>query len=140
MIRYGTNPIAWSNDDDPSLGGHISLEKCLSDAGTIGFDGIEKGNKFPTDPLELKAKLAEYNLVYVSGWHSLNLLVNSVDEEKAAIQSHIDTLKANGCTVATVCETSNTVHGNDSIALSDRPTLKDDEWDERQVDGPTNTM
>ena len=45
MIRYGTNPIAWSNDDDRSIGAHISLEECLSQAAAIGFDGIEKGHK-----------------------------------------------------------------------------------------------
>ena len=26
MIRYGTNPIAWSNDDDRSIGAHIGPE------------------------------------------------------------------------------------------------------------------
>ena len=26
MILYGTNPIAWSNDDDWSLGDHLLLE------------------------------------------------------------------------------------------------------------------
>ena len=29
MILYGTNPIAWTNDDDRSLGAHITLEQCL---------------------------------------------------------------------------------------------------------------
>ncbi len=48
MIRYGTNPIAWSNDDDQTLGAHIALEQCLDDCGKICFDGIEKGHKFPT--------------------------------------------------------------------------------------------
>ena len=53
MIRYGTNPIAWSNDDDQSLGAQISLEQCLDEAARIGFDGIEKGHKFPTDAKRL---------------------------------------------------------------------------------------
>lgn len=48
MILYGTNPIAWSNDDDQTLGADISLEQCLREAGEIGFDGIEKGHKMPT--------------------------------------------------------------------------------------------
>ena len=48
MILYGTNPIAWSNDDDQTLGADISLETCLDDCMNIGFDGIEKGHKFPT--------------------------------------------------------------------------------------------
>ena len=49
MILYGTNPIAWSNDDDWSLGDHLSLEDCLGDCRRIGFDGIEKGHKMPDD-------------------------------------------------------------------------------------------
>jgi len=48
MILYGTNPIAWSNDDDQTLGAHITLDQCLNEAAKIGFDGIEKGHKFPT--------------------------------------------------------------------------------------------
>ena len=40
MILYGTNPIAWTNDDDRSLGAHITLEQCLDEAAEIGFDGI----------------------------------------------------------------------------------------------------
>ena len=97
MIRYGTNPIAWSNDDDRSLGGDIPLEQCLSDASRIGFDGIEKGHKFPTDAATLAATLGTHGLAYVSGWHSLKLLERSVDDETVAIQPHLDVLKALGC-------------------------------------------
>ncbi len=50
-------PIAWSNDDDRTLGAHISLEQCLKEAGEIGFDGIEKGHKMPTEPAALKLRL-----------------------------------------------------------------------------------
>ncbi|MEE8454695.1 MAG: myo-inosose-2 dehydratase, partial [Limibaculum sp.] len=105
MIRFGTNPIAWSNDDDRSLGAHIGLEQCLREAGAIGFDGIEKGHKMPADPAELKAALAPHGLRLVSGWHSLNLLARGVEAEKAAIQPHLDLLKAMGCKVCIVCET-----------------------------------
>ncbi len=82
MILYGTNPIAWSNDDDRSLGAHISLDQCLDETSKIGFDGIEKGHKFPQEPAALKAVLEPRKLRYVSGWHSLNLLTNSVEDEK----------------------------------------------------------
>jgi len=75
MIRYGTNPIAWSNDDDQNLGGHIPLEQCLKETAEIGFDGIEKGHKMPDDGNELKNVLARHGLVFVSGWYSMNLLV-----------------------------------------------------------------
>lgn len=128
MIRYGTNPIAWTNDDDRSIGAHLSLEDCLSDCEKIGFDGIEKGHKMPTDAEELRKVLAAHKLVFVSGWHSTNLLTHSVEDEKKAIQPHLDLLKAHGCKVCIVCETSNAIHGDDSKALADKPNLPADQW------------
>lgn len=130
MIFYGTNPIAWSNDDDQTLGANISLETCLTEAGEIGFDGIEKGHKFPTEVTALRAALRPHGLKFVSGWHSLNLLAHSVEDEKRAIQPHLDLLRAMGCTVCIVCETSNAVHGADDIAVNDRPRLEDGGWQE----------
>ncbi|AUG55472.1 myo-inosose-2 dehydratase [Thalassospira marina] len=128
MILYGTNPIAWSNDDDQTLGADISLETCLAQAGEIGFDGIEKGHKMPTEPAALKAALEPNGLKFVSGWHSLNLLAHSVADEKKAIQPHLDLLKAMGCKVCIVCETSNAIHGNDNVALAESPVLPADLW------------
>lgn len=128
MISYGTNPIAWSNDDDRSLGAHISLDQCLDETAKIGFDGIEKGHKFPQDPTGLKAVLEQRGLRYVSGWHSLNLLTQSIGEEKAAMQPALDLLKAMGSKVIIVCETSNAIHGNDAVAVNDRPKLAEAEW------------
>ncbi|KAB1083697.1 myo-inosose-2 dehydratase [Neorhizobium galegae] len=128
MILYGTNPIAWSNDDDRSLGAHISLDQCLDETARIGFDGIEKGHKFPQEPAALKAVLEPRGLRYVSGWHSLNLLVNSVEDEKRAMQPALDLLKAMGSKVIIVCETSNAIHGDDGTAVNDRPKLPDGEW------------
>ncbi|WP_105401557.1 myo-inosose-2 dehydratase [Neorhizobium sp. T7_12] len=128
MILYGTNPIAWSNDDDRSLGAHISLDQCLDETARIGFDGIEKGHKFPQEPAALKAVLEPRGLRYVSGWHSLNLLVNSVEDEKRAMQPALDLLKAMGSNVIIVCETSNAIHGDDGKAVNDRPKLPDSEW------------
>lgn len=128
MIRYGTNPIAWSNDDDQTIGAHIPLEQCLRETAEIGFDGIEKGHKMPSDGAELKATLGKHGLVFISGWHSLNLLVNDIEAEKNAIQPHLDMLKANGCSVCIVCETSNAVHVKDNVALADRPVLEDERW------------
>lgn len=128
MILYGTNPIAWSNDDDQTLGADIPLEQCLREAGEIGFDGIEKGHKMPTTPEALQAVLAPHGLQFISGWHSLNLLRHSVEAEKKAIQPHLDLLKAMGCKVCIVCETSNAIHGRDDLALSETPVLSADQW------------
>jgi inosose dehydratase len=128
MIRYGTNPIAWSNDDDQTLGADIPLEQCLSEAAAIGFEGIEKGHKMPGEPAALKAALAPHGLRLVSGWHSLNLLTRPVAEEKRAIQPHLDLLKAMGCGICIACETSNAIHGNDDRPLADGPELHPDQW------------
>jgi inosose dehydratase len=128
MILFGTNPIAWTNDDDRSLGAHISLDQCLDETAKIGFDGIEKGHKFPQDPDGLKAVLEPRGLRYVSGWHSLNLLTHSIEDEKAAMQPALDLLKAMGSKVIIVCETSNAIHGADDTAVNDRPKLADADW------------
>jgi inosose dehydratase len=128
MILYGTNPIAWSNDDDQTLGAHISLEQCLDEASRIGFDGIEKGHKFPTTVEGLKSVLDPRGLRFVSGWHSTNLLVNPVEAEKAAMQPFLDLLKGVGSDRIIVCETSNAIHGNDAVAVNDRPRLTEGQW------------
>lgn len=128
MILYGTNPIAWSNDDDQSIGAHLSLDDCLSDCRKIGFDGIEKGHKMPDEGRALKAKLAEFGLRFVGGWHSTNLLVNDLETEKAALQAFIDMTKAAGGDHINACECSNTVHGNDAIPVNDRPIMTDEQW------------
>lgn len=123
MIRYGTNPIAWANDDDQTLGADIPTEQILREAQQIGFDGIENGHRWPQDdPQALKELLAGYGLDFVSGWYSLNLLVQSVAAEKSAIQPHLDKLRHNGCTVCIVCETSNTIQGAD-VPMSQSPVL-----------------
>lgn len=124
MILYGTNPIAWANDDDQSLGADIPTSRILDEAGRqIGFDGIENGHRWPQDdPEALKQLLGSYGLKFVSGWYSLNLLAQSVEAEKAAIQPHLDKLKHNGCNVCIACETSNSVQGL-AKPLSARPVL-----------------
>lgn len=122
MIRFGTNPIAWANDDDHSLGAHIPTEQILRDIARIGFDGVENGHRWPDDKQALKALLDGYGLAFISGWHSLNLLSRSLEDEKAAIQPHLDKLRHNGCAVCIACETSNSIQGLDA-PLSESPVL-----------------
>ena len=124
MVLLGTNPIAWANDDDRSIGADIPTERILDEAGRqIGFDGIENGHRWPDDPEELRALLAGYGLKFISGWYSCELLVRSVQDEIAACQAHLAKLKHNGCRVMIVCETSNAIHGDPARAVNDRPWL-----------------
>lgn len=128
MIRYGTNPIAWANDDDRSIGADIPTAQILHEAGeVIGFDGIENGHRWPEDPQALRTLLGSYGLAFISGWYSTELLTRSVEAEIDAVQGHLAKLKANGCAVCIVCETSNAVHSDPSHPVNDRPHLSADE-------------
>ena len=124
MIQFGTNPIAWANDDDQTIGADISTTRILDEAGRqIGFDGIENGHRWPDEPEALRALLAEYGLKFISGWYSTELLVRSVEDEIKACQHHLAKLKHNGCQVMIVCETSNAIHGDAGKPVNDRPRL-----------------
>jgi inosose dehydratase len=129
-IRIGANPIGWSNDDMPSLGGETPLEKCLADAKSVGIEGMELGNKFPRQAAALKAALAPYGLACIGGWHSIFLLDRDADEELKHARAHIELLKAMGSTVFIVAECSNTIHGNKAAPLSTRPIMRAEQWAE----------
>ncbi len=123
VVRLGTNPIAWSNDDLRELGVATPLETCLAEAHQAGFAGIELGHKFPRTAPELRAVLARHSLVLVSGWYSSSLLTRDAAAEMFAMRPHLDLLKALGCTVLILAETSNAVHACRSVPLSQRPVL-----------------
>lgn len=127
-IRFGVSPIAWINDDMPELGAGTALEQVLAEARDIGFAGIELGGRFPRDATTLAALLARFQLVLVGGWYSASLLIRSAREEIAALQPHLDLLKALGCTAFIIAETSNSVHANRSRPLSASPRLDRAGW------------
>ena len=128
MIKYGVSPIAWTNDDLPSLGGDTPLETCLAEIREVGFDGVELGGKFPRRADALAPLLKQYNLELVGGWYSSNLLKRSAQEEIAALQDHLALLKAMNCGVFIIAETSNAIHGDQTKPLRDQPTISDADW------------
>jgi myo-inosose-2 dehydratase len=127
-IRLGTNPIAWSNDDLRTLGGTTPLETCLAEARQAGFAGIELGHKFPRDVGALRAVLDRHGLALVSGWYSSNLLQRDATEEMAAMRPHLELLRALGCEVLILAETTGAVHSDQAIPLSRRPVMPSGEW------------
>ncbi|HTU52899.1 MAG TPA: myo-inosose-2 dehydratase [Acetobacteraceae bacterium] len=127
-VRIGTNPIAWSNDDLPELGGETPLETCLAEARAAGFTGIEMGNKFPPEAPALAAVLARHGLALVSGWYGAELRRRSVEEEIAAMRPHFELLKALGCRVMVFAETSATVQGKRDVPVAERPLMGEAEW------------
>ncbi len=127
-IRFGVSPIAWINDDMPELGAGTALEQVLAEARDIGFAGIELGGRFPRDATTLATLLARFHLVLVGGWYSASLLTRSAREEIAALQPHLGLLRALGCTVFIIAETSNAIHGKRNRALSASPRLDGAGW------------
>jgi len=128
MIRIGANPIGWSNDDMPELGGHIPLETCLAEAKAAGFEGMELGNKFPREAEALAPILKRHGLDLVSGWWSTFLLTREPEAEREAADAHVRLLKGMGCGVFIAAECTRTVHGDRAAPLSERPVMTDAEW------------
>jgi inosose dehydratase len=127
-VRIGINPISWSNDDLPSLGGETPLETALSEGKAIGYEGFELGNKFPREPAALKAVLARHGLACVSGWYSGRLARRSVAEEIDAVGPHLDLLAKNGSTVMVYGEVADSIQGS-SAPLYQRPRfVKAEQW------------
>lgn len=128
-VRIGINPISWSNDDLPALGGETPLETALLEGAQIGYQGFELGNKFPKDGPGLKAKLAEYGVVCVSGWYSGRLAEGPLDSEIEACAAHMAKLQHNGCKVVVYGEVAGSIQGRIDTPLAKRPRFTSDaQW------------
>jgi inosose dehydratase len=128
-VRIGINPLTWTNDDMPELGGSTPLDTCLTEAKLAGYDGMELGNKFPRTEAALRPVMARHALAVVSGWYSARLLERDAAAEIAAVQDHLKLLKAMGSTAMVFAEVSRAVHGERTVPLSRRPRMSDREWD-----------
>lgn len=133
-VRIGINPLSWTNDDLPSLGGDTPLETALKEGAEIGYAGFELGNKFPKTGPELKAKLAEYGLVCVSGWYSgflAQLSPDQTDEEAVTAEierckAHMAKLRHNDVKVVVYGECADTIQGQIDTPVAKRPRFADD--------------
>jgi inosose dehydratase len=127
-VRIGINPISWTNDDLPWLGGETPLEVALSEGKAIGYQGFELGNKFPRESAALQAVLAKHGLDLVSGWYSGKLARRSVDEEIAAVGPHLKLLADNGARVMVYGEVADSIQGA-AVPLYKRPRFfRDEQW------------
>ncbi len=129
-IRIGINPITWSNDDLPELGGDTPLETCLAETRLAGYAGTEMGGKFPNRTETLKPILARHGLAFVSGWYSARLLERDAEAEIAAMQGHLDLMAGMGCPVMVFAEGTGSVQGDRSRAADDRPRVPEAFWPE----------
>lgn len=126
-VKIGINPISWSNDDLPSLGGETPLSTALSEGRAIGYQGFELGNKFPREPAALRTLMAGYGLEVVSGWYSGQLAIRTVEQEIAAVESHLRLLAENGSPVMVYGEVADSIQGERAIPLYKRPRFRDED-------------
>ncbi|MEP6941593.1 MAG: myo-inosose-2 dehydratase [Betaproteobacteria bacterium] len=127
-VKIGVNPLSWSNDDLPSLGGETPLEVALSEGKDIGYQGFELGNKFPRESKALAALLSRHGLELVSGWYSGRLARRSIDEEIASVGAHLALLAENGAKVMVYGEVSDSIQGAPAPLYKRPHFYKQDDW------------
>ena len=127
-VRIGINPITWSNDDVPELGGDTPLEVCLSETKQAGYAGTELGGKFPRESRVLKPLMQHHGLDLISGWYDGRCDEKDVPAEMDAIGPHLQLLKDMGCKHVVYADTSRGRHGAIWGPISQRPALRAEEW------------
>ena len=127
-VRIGINPITWTNDDVPELGGDTPLDVCLSETKQAGYAGTELGGKFPRNSAELKPIMQCFGLEVISGWFDGRCDEKEVAAEMDAIQPHLQLLKDMGSTHVVYADTSRGRHGAIWDPISQRPAIGADEW------------
>lgn len=122
--RLGVSPLSWTNDVLEDLGADTPVERCLDDAATAGYAGVELGRKFPREPDALANLLSSRGLALASGWHSGFLADRGVEDEVAAVASHARLLTALGANVMVYGECGRMIEGSPLDApMSGRLTL-----------------
>lgn len=128
VVRIGINPITWTNDDMPELGGDIPLATCLAETKLAGYAGTEMGGKFPRTAEALRPVLAGHGLALVSGWFDGRLHERGVAAEWEAVLPHLTLLRDMGCAHVVYADLSGGRHGDVHRALSARPVLAAGDW------------
>lgn len=127
-VRIGINPITWTNDDVPELGGDTPLETCLQEMAQAGYLGTELGGKYPRDSGQLSAVLDRFSLALVSGWWDGRLAETDAQTEFEAILPHLSLLRDCGAEHVVYADTSRGRADGIWMPISARPTLGDEEW------------
>lgn len=122
-VRFGINPIGWTNDCMRWLGDLIPLDVCLAEARAAGFEGVELGRKFPRRASELGPLLDRHGLKLVSGWYSARLLERDAKAEITAMADHLQLLKQLGATVLVFAETTGEIVNAVGAPASSRPKI-----------------
>jgi len=129
-VFLGIAPIGWCNDDMPELGAENTFRQIVSEMALAGFTGCEIGNKYPSDPGELKWELDLRGMRIASRWFSSFILTQPIEQVEADFKKELDFLAAVGANRINVSEQSYGIQGKDVAILGDNKHIMDDaEWD-----------
>ncbi|WP_170327077.1 myo-inosose-2 dehydratase [Ruegeria arenilitoris] len=126
-VKIGISPIAWQNDDLPDLTAAYTMEQALKEAREIGYIGVERGQRMPSDTEGLRAYLDGNDIALCGGWCSGNTLVNDFATEREAVREQVEQFVALNSPCIVYAECSNTVQGQIGTPVNDRPKLSKDE-------------
>ncbi|CAG9000928.1 MAG: Inosose dehydratase [Candidatus Celerinatantimonas neptuna] len=127
-VKLAIAPIAWTNDDLPSLGAENTFEQCISEMALAGFTGCEVGNKYPKDPIVLKKQLEMRGLQICNAWFSTFFADSKFDETISGFINHMNFLHAMGARVIGCSEQSGSIQGTERPVFGDKPTFDDAQW------------
>lgn len=136
-VFLGIAPIGWCNDDMPELGAENTFKQTVSEMALAGFTGCEIGNKYPSDPVELKKQLDLRGMRIASRWFSSFLLTKPYEEVEADFIRELDFLAAVGANRINVSEQSYSIQGKVDVPIltgGHKYMMNDAEWD-RFCDG-----
>ena len=136
-VHLGIAPIGWCNDDMPELGAENSFKQTVSEMALAGFKGCEIGNKYPTDPAELKKQLDLRGMRIASRWFSSFLLTKPYGEVEKDFVKELDFLAAVGADRINVSEQSYSIQGKTDVPILTggyKHVMDREEW-QRFTDG-----
>ena len=131
-VMLGIAPIGWCNDDMPELGAENTFQQIVSEMALAGFTGCEIGNKYPSDPVELKKALDLRGMRIASRWYSSFLLTRPIEEEEKDFIANLEFLKAVGANRINVSEQSYSIQGKTDVPVltgGHKHVMNDEEWD-----------
>jgi len=127
-VYLGIAPIAWTNDDLPDLGAENTFEQCISEMALAGYKGCEVGNKYPTNPEELKEALDLRGLTICNRWFSSFLISKPFEETAEDFRKELKFLSFMGAKVIGVSEQSYSIQGQDKSIFDEKYSMNESEW------------
>lgn len=129
-VCLGIAPIGWCNDDMPELGAENTFRQTVSEMALAGFTGCEIGNKYPSDPAELKWELDLRGMRIASRWFSSFILTQPIEKVEADFTKELEFLSAVGANRINVSEQSYSIQGKTDVpVLGDKKhIMNDSEW------------